>query len=144
MRTWCGSRINDTTLPNSRRYILGDGSQSVRAESSPTDGGFARSALDDLEQPPVLYYLAAHKGANPLAALTEAYQSGLPGLRRAGRDRPGAGVPAPRPTAEASARAARAGPGRCRCRRRRGDQVRNEMSEQRTDSYPHAACGGDS
>jgi len=41
-----------------------------------------------------------------------------------------------RPTAEASARAARAGPGgRCRCRRRRGDQVRNEMSEQRTDSY---------
>ena len=42
----------------------------------------------------------------------------------------------PRPTAEASARAARAGPGgRCRCRRRRGDQVRNEMSEQRTDSY---------
>jgi MFS family permease len=24
---------------------------------------------------------------------------------------------------------------RCRCRRRRGDQVRNEMSEQRTDSY---------
>ena len=75
MRTWCGSRINDTTLPNSRRYILGDGSQSVRAESSPTDGGFARSALDDLEHPPVLYYLAAHKGANPLAALTEAYQS---------------------------------------------------------------------
>ncbi len=60
----------------------------------------------------------------------------LPGLRRAGRDRPGAGVPAPRPTAEASARAAKAGPGgRCRCRRRRGDQVRNEMSEQRTDSY---------
>jgi len=40
------------------------------------------------------------------------------------------------PTAEASARAARAGPGgRCRCRWRRGDQVRNEMSEQRTDSY---------
>jgi hypothetical protein len=59
-----------------------------------------------------------------------------PGLRRAGRDRSGAGVPAPRPTAEASARAARAGPGgRCRGRRRRGDQVRNEMSEKRTDSY---------
>jgi MFS family permease len=59
-------------------------------------------------------------------------------LRRAGRDRPGAGVPARRPAAEASARAARAGPGgrcRCRCRRRRGDQVRNEMSEQGTDSY---------
>jgi hypothetical protein len=25
--------------------------------------------------------------------------------------------------------------GGCRCRRRRGDQVRNETSEQRTDSY---------
>jgi hypothetical protein len=60
----------------------------------------------------------------------------LRGLRRAGRDRPGASPPAPRPAAEISARAARAGPGgRCRCRRRRGDQVRNEMSEQRTDSY---------
>ncbi len=81
------------------------------------------------------HYLAAHKGANPLAA-DRGLPVRLPGLRRAGRDRPGAGVPAPRPTAEASARAARAGPGgRCRCRRRRGDQVRNEMSEQRTDSY---------
>jgi hypothetical protein len=31
-----------------------------------------------------------------------------------------------------------------RCRRRRGDQARNEMSEQRTDSSTDAACGGDS
>jgi len=80
------------------------------------------------------HYLAAHEGANPLAALAEGYQSAF----LAGRDRPGAGVPAPRLTAEANTRAARAGPGGrcgCRCRRRRGDQARNAMSEQRTDSY---------
>ena len=53
------------------------------------------------------HHLAAHKGANPLAALTEGYQSAL------------------------LACALLAGIGR----RRRGDQVRNEMSERRTDSY---------
>ena len=82
------------------------------------------------------HYLAADNGANPLAALTQGCQSAflacavLAGIGLA------LAFLLPRPTAEASARAARAGPGgRCRCRRRRGDQVRNEMSEQRTDSY---------
>lgn len=82
------------------------------------------------------HYLVTDNGANPLAALTQGYQSTflacavLAGIGLAlafllpGRPR------------KPSARAARAGPGgRCRCRRRRGDQVRNEMSEQRTDSY---------
>jgi hypothetical protein len=83
-----GAATGSTTppLPNSRRHILGDGSQSVRRKVRRPAEGFARSALDDLEHPPVLYYLAAHKGANPLAALTEAYQSAylacavLPGI----------------------------------------------------------------
>ena len=81
-------------------------------------------------------YLAANTGANPLAVLTEGYQSAflacavLAGIGLA------LAFLLPGRRAEASARAARAGPGgRCRCRRRRGDQVRNEMSEQRTDSY---------
>ena len=62
---------------------------------------------------------------------------GKAGFRPAAATGPGAhGRGVARATAEASARAARAGPGgRCRCRRRGGDQVRNEMSEQRTDSY---------
>jgi hypothetical protein len=70
----------------------------------------------------------------------------LPGLRRAGQDRPGAGVPAPRPTAEASVRVPEPDPAAdAAAAGDVGDQVRNEMSEQRTDSYhPHAACGGDS
>ena len=43
---------------------------------------------------------------------------------------------APPRAAGAAAHLPLPGPGgRCRCRRRRGDQVRNEMSEQRTDSY---------
>jgi hypothetical protein len=69
-------------------------------------------------------------------ALTEGYQSAfLACAVLAGIGLALAFLP-PRPTAEASARAARTGPGgRCRCRRRRGDQVRNEMSEQRTGSY---------
>ena len=74
-------------------------------------------------------------GANPLVALTEGYQSGFVACAVLA----GIGLALAfllRPTAEASARAGRAGPGgRCRCRRRRGDQVRNEMREQRTDSY---------
>jgi hypothetical protein len=74
--------------------------------------------------------------ANPLAALTEGYQSAFLACAVLARKADWRWRYCSPPTAEASTRAARAGPGgRCRWRRRRGDQVRNEMSEQRTDSY---------
>jgi hypothetical protein len=41
------------------------------------------------------HYLAADNGAKPARRADPGLPVGLPGLRRAGRDRPGAGVPAP-------------------------------------------------
>jgi hypothetical protein len=88
-----------------------------------------------LPSPAPQHYLAADNGANPLAALTQGYQSAflacavLAGIGLAlalllpGRPRkPAHELPEPDPAADAAAA---------------GDvvQVRNEMSEQRTDSY---------
>ncbi len=76
--------------------------------------------------------LAAHTGAKPLAALTEGYQSAFLAcavLAGIGRSCSPADCGSQRTSCQS-----RTG-GRCRCRRGRGDQVRNEMSERRTDSY---------
>jgi MFS family permease len=82
------------------------------------------------------HYLAAHKGANPLAALTEGYQSAFAACAVLAGIGLALALLLPRPAAESSARAARAGPGgQCRCCRRCGDQIKSEMSEQHTDSY---------
>ena len=91
------------------------------------------------------HYLAADNGANPLAALTQGYQSAflacavLAGIGLAlafllpGRPRkPAHELPEPDPS------------GRCRCRRRRGHQVRNERANSAPILTTHAACGGDS
>ena len=77
------------------------------------------------------HYLAAQHRREPARRADRGLPVRLPGLRRAGRDRPGAGAPAPRPAAESSARAARAGPGGQRSAALSDRQERNEPTAYR-------------
>ena len=95
-----------------------------------------------LPSPAPPHYLAANKGANPLAVLTEGYQSAFVACAVLAGIGLALALLLPGRPAEASARAAGAGPGdRCRCRCRRGDQVRNEICNS-APILPHTGGGG--